>query len=111
VRGMGKDCSGCVPTRRRYDRPMREAIFIAANVAEAQVVEQMLAAERIEFDITPEPFLQQPSSNVCLQGLLFEVVPGQAEYCRRLLRDRGLARGVIPAESGTGRGQFDKEDG
>ncbi|MEA2344499.1 MAG: hypothetical protein QOF63_2668, partial [Thermoanaerobaculia bacterium] len=53
---------------------MREAIFIAANVAEAQLVERLLAAENIEFEITPEAFLQQPASNVCLQGLLFEVL-------------------------------------
>ena len=76
---------------------MREAVFIAANVAEAQVVERLLEGERIEFEITPEAFLQQPESNVCLQGLLFEVPAGQAEYCRRLLIERGLNRGVVPA--------------
>jgi hypothetical protein len=78
--------------------PMREAIFIAANVAEAQVVERLLAAEEIEYEITPEAFLQQPMSNVCLQGLLFEVMAGQAEQCRRLLTERGLGSGVVPAE-------------
>lgn len=77
---------------------MREAIFIAANVAEANVVERLLAAEEIEFEITPEASLQQPMSNVCLQGLLFEVSAGQAEYCRRLLSDRGLGSGVVSAQ-------------
>jgi hypothetical protein len=75
-----------------------EAIFIAANVAEAQVVERLLAAEGIEFEITPEAFLQQPSSNVCLQGLLFEVVAERAESCRRLLTERGFGPGVVTAE-------------
>jgi hypothetical protein len=88
-----------VAVDRRYDMPMREAIFIAANVAEANVVERLLAAEEIAFEITPEAFLQQPMSNVCLQGLLFEVLPGQAEYCRRLLSDRGLGHGVVPGKS------------
>ena len=78
--------------------PMREAIFIAANVAEAQVVEQLLTAENIEFEITPEAFLQQTTSNACLQGLLFEVLAEQGEHCRRLLIERGLGRGVVPAE-------------
>ena len=75
-----------------------EAIFIAANVAEAQVIERLLAAEGIEFEITPEAFLQQPSSNVCLQGLLFEVRAERAESCRRLLTERGFGGGVVPAE-------------
>ena len=76
---------------------MREAIFIAASVAEAQIVERLLAAEQIEFEITPEAFLQQPMSNVCLQGLLFEVPARRAEYCRRLLAEHGLTPGVVPA--------------
>jgi hypothetical protein len=90
--------SRIVAVARRYDMRMREAIFIAANVSEAQVVERLLAAENIEFEITPEAFLQQPISNVCLQGLIFEVATGQAEECRRLLTERGLGSGVIPAE-------------
>jgi hypothetical protein len=77
--------------------PMREPIFIAANVAEANVVERLLDAEGIEFEITPEAFLQQPMSNVCLQGLLFEVPTDRANDCRRLLTERGLGSGVIPA--------------
>jgi len=76
---------------------MREAIFIAANVAEANVVERLLEAEGIEFELTPEAFLQHPTSNVCLQGLLFEVPAAQAEHCRRLLTEGGLASGVVPA--------------
>ena len=74
---------------------MREAIFIAANVAEANVVERLLEAEGIEFELTPEAFLQHPTSNVCLQGLMFEVAAGKAAYCRRLLAERGLGSGVV----------------
>jgi len=74
---------------------MREAIFIAANVAEANIVERLLEAEGVEFEITPEAFLQQPASNVCLQGLLFEVATEHAEQSRRLLTERGLGGGVV----------------
>jgi len=74
---------------------MREAIFIAANVAEANVVERLLEAEGIAFELTPEAFLQHPTSNVCLQGLMFEVAAEQAEYCRRLLTGHGLGSGVV----------------
>jgi len=74
---------------------MREAIFIAANVAEANVVERLLETEGNEFEITPEAVLQQPASNVCLQGLMFEVAEEQAESCRRLLEERGLGSRVV----------------
>jgi hypothetical protein len=68
-------------------------------VAEANVVERLLAAENIEFEITPEAFLQQPSSDVCLQGLLFEVSAEHAEESRRMLIKHGLDRGVVPEKS------------
>lgn len=74
---------------------MREAIFIATNVAEANVVERLLEAEEIEFELTPEAVLQHPTSNVCLQGLMFEVAKEHAEQCRRLLTERGLGSGVV----------------
>ncbi len=72
------------------------AIFIAANVAEAQFVEQLLEREGIEYQVTPEPFLSGVLSGTCCQGLLFEVLPGQAQYCRELLTRAGLKRGVVP---------------
>lgn len=73
----------------------REPVFIAANVAEAEFVENLLETEGIDFDLTPEPFLHDNLSNACYTGLLFEVLPGQAPYCRHLLRARGLGRGVV----------------
>lgn len=76
----------------------REAVFIAASVGDATLVEQMLDGEGIEYDVTPEAFLRLPSSNVCYQGLLFEVPSGQAEYCRYLFRRSGLQRGILPPE-------------
>lgn len=77
---------------------MMEPIFIAANVREAEFVERLLEREGIEFELTPEAFLRSPLNNTCFQGLLFEVLGGQAEYCRRLLSDAGLARGVVQGE-------------
>jgi hypothetical protein len=78
---------------------MREPIFIAANVAEANVVERLLEAEGIEFEITREAFLPQTSSTACLQGLLFEVAADRANGCRRLLAERGLGRSVFASEN------------
>ncbi len=72
-----------------------EAIFIAASVAEAKFVEDLLEAEGIEYEVRPEPFLREPLSGACLMGVLFEVLGGQAEYCRGLIRRAGLARGLV----------------
>jgi hypothetical protein len=70
-------------------------VFIAASVAEVTFAEELLTAEAIEYEVRPEPYLRATFGGVCLQGLLFEVRAGQAEYCRRLFKDRGLERGVI----------------
>lgn len=72
-----------------------EPVFIAANVDEAEFVERLLEREGIEFESTPEAFLKGALSGVCCQGLMFEVLRGQAEYCRRMLSDAGLGRGVV----------------
>lgn len=71
-----------------------EPIFVAANAREADYVESVLEDEGVEFTQRLEPFMRE-SSGVCYQGTLFEVVRGEAEYCRRLLSDKGLARGIL----------------
>lgn len=78
-----------------HGEPERESVFIAATVAEAELVERLLDAEGIEFNLTPEAFLRSPRTDVCLQGLLFEVQAGQADATRRLLANAGLQRGVV----------------
>jgi tRNA G18 (ribose-2'-O)-methylase SpoU len=72
------------------------AIFIAANVAEAELVEQLLDGEGIAYQVTPEPFLSGILTGVCHQGLMFEVLSAQAQDCRDLLTRAGLSRGVVP---------------
>jgi hypothetical protein len=76
--------------------PQVEPVFIAANVAEAEAVERLLEREGIEFEVRPEAFLRSPLPGTCFQGLLFEVLAGQAEYCRHVLAGAGLTRGVLP---------------
>ena len=76
------------------DHANLQPVFIAANVAECDFVERLLETEGIEYEVTPEAILQETHGS-CRMGLLFEVQAGQAEYCRRLFADRGLARGVV----------------
>lgn len=73
-----------------------EPVFIAANVREIDRVEQLLRNEGIEYEVRPETFERfVVLGSSCYQGLLFEVLSGQAAYCRSLLEKSGLARGVI----------------
>lgn len=71
-----------------------EPVFIAANVGEAELVEQLLETEGIEFEVTPEPFVREAWGS-CMQGLMFSVLGGQAPYVRHALRSRGLGPGVL----------------
>ena len=72
-----------------------EPIFIAANLREIDFVERLLDGEGIDYTLTPEAFIREGFRGPCFQGLLFEVIAGQADYCRRLLRGCGLDRGVV----------------
>jgi hypothetical protein len=71
-----------------------EPIFVAATTREADYVESLLEDEGVEFAQRLEPFMRE-SSGVCYQGTLFEVPDAEAEYCRRVLADKGLARGIL----------------
>lgn len=74
--------------------PKLEPIFVAATTREADYVEGVLESEGVEFRQRLEPFMRE-SSGVCYQGTLFEVIPGEAEYCRRVLKDKGLTGGIL----------------
>jgi hypothetical protein len=73
---------------------MTEAVFIAANVREAELIERLLEEEGIAFDVRPEAFTRG-ADGVCFQGLMFEVLAGQAAYCRALFTERGLKTGIV----------------
>src|SRR5262245_28135321 len=76
-----------------------EAVFIAANVREVKTVEQLLMTEGIEYSVRPHAFRRHGLlSSGQFDGLLFEVLPGQAAYCRKLFIRQGLRHGVVPPE-------------
>jgi hypothetical protein len=72
-----------------------QPVFIAATVAETDLVENLLDAEGIEYDVTPEPHVNEISGEACLMGVMFRVRAAKAHLCRQLFRERGLGRGVI----------------
>ncbi len=75
--------------------PPLAPVYIAADVAEAERVEQLLEREEIDFEIRPEAFLHRTGDATCMQGLLFEVPAAQAQHCRHILASIGLVRGVV----------------
>ena len=76
-----------------------EAVFIAGNLREIRLIEEILEAEGIEYTVRPEAFHRNSlMSSGPFEGLLFEVLPGQASYCRKLLIAKGLQHGVVSAE-------------
>lgn len=73
-----------------------QPVFIAGNTREIDAVEELLEAEGIEYEVTPEAFMHAIGSEACFQGLQFSVLGGQAAYCRDLLERKGFVKGVIP---------------
>lgn len=76
-------------------RETRQPVFIAATAGDAETIEKLLDVEGIEYDLRPETFARPLPGATCYQGLLFEVYAEEAEYCRRLLRERGFGEGVV----------------
>lgn len=79
--------------------PNLEPVYIAGNVREVQLIEELLAREGIEYEVTPEAFVHTISAGACFQGLLFLVLSGQAAYCRSLFSAAGLRGGIVPADA------------
>jgi hypothetical protein len=85
--------------------PMNEAgkiyepVFIAASVAEAEFAERLLAQEEIEYLVRPQEFIGGALSRAAYEGVVFEVLAGQAGYCRSLFSQRGLDRGVVTEDN------------
>ena len=76
-----------------------EPVFIAANIREVEAVAQLFAAEGIEYQVRPHEFLRQGFLfSGEFGGLLFEVLPGQAYYCRKLLLANNLSSGIVERE-------------
>ena len=76
-----------------------DLVFIARNTSEARRAEELLTERGVDYTLDFEPFFHAGIFGVgTLTGVGFFVLPGQATYCRELLRDRGLAVGVVEVE-------------
>ena len=71
-------------------------IFIAARLAEAQRVEELLTVNGVDYVVKVEPFMSGVLSALRPRnGAVFYVTAEQARFCRAQLAAAGLDRGVI----------------
>lgn len=72
-------------------------VYVASRVSEGKRVEQILSANGIDYAVDVEPFENRVLGilPVEYQGIGFYVLAGQADFCRRVLREAGLVQGLV----------------
>jgi len=86
--------------RQDLDHQELERIFVAARLAEAQHVEEVLTLAGIEYVVDVEPFVAGIFSTFHPRyGAVFTVRASQSMFCRERLIEAGLGRGVIAEET------------
>jgi hypothetical protein len=72
-----------------------EPIYIAGNVREIASIEELLNREGIDYEARPGEFIHERSFGSVFQGIVFNVLEGQADDCRRRLVEAGFISGII----------------
>ena len=70
-------------------------IYIAAELGEAKRVEKTLTEVGIDYAVEIEPYVTFSFMSSEHAGAAFYVISGQAEFCRRALREAGLKAGIV----------------
>lgn len=73
-------------------------IYIAGALGEAKRVEAILTENGIHYAVEVELYLTSSIFSIFSsgqKGASFYVISGQADFCRRVLRDAGLKVGII----------------
>jgi hypothetical protein len=66
----------------------REAVFITADMHEADSVERVLDEAGVSYTLRLDAIPRE--GGACYQGILYEVAADDAEKCRRLISQSGL---------------------
>jgi hypothetical protein len=77
--------------------PELEIVYIAGNIREAEALEAFFAEQEIEYEVIPCQFEHSMSFGGVFAGVSFQVLAGQAPYCRRILLERGFTKGLVPS--------------
>jgi hypothetical protein len=72
-------------------------VYIAGRLDEGKLVEQVLSDNAIDYAVDVEPFQSRMLGilPVEYEGVGFYVLSGQADFCRRILREAGLVQGLV----------------
>ncbi len=72
-------------------------VYVAGRLSEGKRVEQVFAENAIDYAVDVEPFESRVLGilRVEYEGVGFYVLSGQADFCRRVLRDAGLVQGLV----------------
>ena len=72
-------------------------VYIAGRLSEGRRVEQVLSDNAIDYAVDFEPFEGRVLGilPVEYEGVGFYVFSGQADFCRRVLREAGLVQGLV----------------
>ena len=72
-------------------------IFIADSTKKAEMAEDILTENDIDYAVSLEPFVEI-AFIAERNGIAFYVLSGQADYCRKLLASKGLSSGLTVEE-------------
>jgi len=83
-----------------FDHKDVAMVYIAGRLSEGKRVEQALAQHAIDYAVDIEPFESRVLGilRVEYEGVGFYVLAGQADFCRRVLREAGLVQGLVEDE-------------
>jgi hypothetical protein len=75
-------------------------VYIAGRLSEGKRVEQVLSENAIDYAVDFEPFESRVLGILPVEreGVGFYVFSGQADFCRRVLRQAGLVQGLVEAD-------------
>jgi hypothetical protein len=73
----------------------RERIIITVNLSEAKKAERILNETKIDYAINIEPYYRISPFQTEHQGAAFYVKSEDAEFCRKILKEKGLGAGVV----------------
>jgi hypothetical protein len=73
----------------------REPVFVARSASDEARVEAVLREEGVEYTAALEAAEDADPGAVCFLAIVYKVPAAAAERARALLRQRGLAAGVV----------------
>lgn len=72
-----------------------EYIYLARSFGEARDVEALLSARGVDYAVQVETLGRTTLFGSLRHGAAFYVTSAQASYCRSLLLEEGMARGIV----------------